>query len=182
MYGHESIVLRRPVNVVRIPDGTHDVLSEGHVVTLYQSLGGNFTVTTEEGFMVRIAGQDADALGKEPPILGHLATGTDRETIEYNTWEVLKTLYDPEIPVNIVDLGLIYHCHVKPSEDGQHDVHVLMTLTAPGCGMGPVLQYDAEAAVKNLPGVRSVLVEVVLDPPWSQDRLSEVARLQLGLI
>lgn len=181
-YGRESIVLKRDVNVVQIPEGTPSVLSAGHLVTLYQSLGGNYTVTTEMGYMVRIAGNDADALGKEPPILSHLESGTDPETVEKNTWEVLRTIYDPEIPVNIVDLGLVYHCKVQPTGDGYNDVHIIMTLTAPGCGMGPVLQYDAEAAVKNLPGVGKVNVEVVFDPPWGRDMMSEVAKVQLGMI
>ncbi|SMF95366.1 probable FeS assembly SUF system protein SufT [Methylomagnum ishizawai] len=181
-YGRESIALQREVNVVNIPEGTPGTLPAGHIVTLYQSLGGNFTVTTEWGYMVRIAGEDADALGKEPPALGNLANGTDPGTVERNAWEILKTIFDPEIPVNIVDLGLVYHCGVRPREDGLNDVHILMTLTAPGCGMGPVLQYDAEAAVKNLPGVGDVRVEVVFDPPWSRDRMSEVAKLQLGMI
>jgi probable FeS assembly SUF system protein SufT len=97
-------------------------------------------------------------------------------------WEVLRTIYDPEIPVNIVELGLIYHCGVKPVNTESNDVHIIMTLTAPGCGMGPVLQFDAEAAVRNLPGVNTVRVEVVFDPPWSRDRMSEVAQLQLGMI
>jgi probable FeS assembly SUF system protein SufT len=181
-YGRESIALRREVNVVHIPEGTASVLPEGHVVTLYQSLGGNFTVTTEWGYMVRIAGNDSDALGKEPPSINSLESGTDPETVEKNVWEVLRTIYDPEIPVNIVDLGLVYHCKVAPREGGGNDVQIIMTLTAPGCGMGPVLQYDAEAAVRNLPGVASVTVEVVFDPPWGRDMMSEVAKLQLGMI
>ncbi|CAL1239353.1 putative Fe-S cluster assembly protein SufT [Candidatus Methylocalor cossyra] len=181
-YGQESIVLRRDVNVVHIPEGTPGVLPKGHVVNLYQSLGGNFTVTTEWGYMVRIAGADADALGKEPPSLSGLVSGTDPESVEKNVWEVLKTIYDPEIPVNIVDLGLVYQCRVTPRDDGRNDVSIVMTLTAPGCGMGPVLQYDAEAAVKQLPGVGNVEVEVVFDPPWSRDRMSEAAKLQLGMI
>lgn len=182
MYGRESIVLQRDVNVVQIPDGAPGVLPAGHVVTLYQSLGGNFTVTNEWGYMVRIAGEDADALGKEPPSLGNLACGTDPESVEKNVWEVLRTIYDPEIPVNIVDLGLVYHCKVTPAGEGRNEVYIVMTLTAPGCGMGPVLQYDAEAAVKSLPGVEKVTVEVVFDPPWSRDMMSEVAKLQLGMI
>jgi probable FeS assembly SUF system protein SufT len=181
-YGRESIVLQRDVNVVQIPEGTPGTLPAGHIVTLSQSLGGNFTVITEEGYMVRIAGQDADALGKEPPMLGNLVSGTDPETVERNVWEVLKTIYDPEIPVNIVDLGLVYHCKITPKGEGKNDVDIIMTLTAPGCGMGPVLQYDAEAAVKSLPGVDNVNVEVVFDPPWGRDMMSEVAKLQLGMI
>jgi probable FeS assembly SUF system protein SufT len=181
-YGRESICLQRDVNVVRIPDGTPDTLPQGHIVTLSQSLGGNFTVLDETGHMVRIAGEDADAIGKEPPIHTNIVSGTDAESVEKNVWEVLRTIYDPEIPVNIVELGLIYHCGVKPLDSGNNDVHVIMTLTAPGCGMGPVLQYDAEAAVKSLPGVNQVRVEVVFDPPWSRDRMSEVAQLQLGML
>lgn len=181
-YGRESICLHRDVNVVRIPDGTPDRLPQGHIVTLTQSLGGNYTVLDETGHMVRIAGEDADALGKEPPIHANLGAGADPETVERNVWEVLRTIYDPEIPVNIVELGLVYHCGIQARASGGYDVHIIMTLTAPGCGMGPVLQYDAEAAVKSLPGVESVRVEVVFDPPWSRDRMSEVAQLQLGMI
>lgn len=182
MYGRESIVLQRDVNVIQIPDGTPATLPQGHVVTLFQSLGGNFTVTTERGYMVRIAGEDADALGKEPPSMNHLETGTSTEAVEKNAWEVMKTIFDPEIPVNIVDLGLVYHCKVTPTADGKNNVEVIMTLTAPGCGMGPILQMDVESAIKNLPGVNKVKVEVVFDPPWSRDMMSDVAKLQLGMI
>lgn len=182
MYGRESIVLQRDVAVVQIPDGTASTLPRGHVVTLFQSLGGNFTVTTERGHMVRIAGDDADALGKEPPYLSSLEAGSDRTAIERNAWQVMKTVFDPEIPVNIVDLGLVYACRVIPNDEGNHDVEIHMTLTAPGCGMGPILQQDVEQCVKNLPGVGRVRVEVVFDPPWSRDMMSEVAKLQLGLI
>ena len=181
MYGNESIVLQRDVNMVQIPDGTPGVLPKGHIVTLYQQLGGNFTVTTERGSMVRIAAVDSDALGKEPAIAGQIAHGLDAETVEQNVWEVLKTIYDPEIPVNVADLGLIYSCRVIPIEEGQHRVEIIMTLTAPGCGMGPILQQDIESGVKNLPGVAEVGVEVVFDPPWSREMMSEVAKLQLGM-
>ncbi len=181
MYGRESIVLQRDVNIVQIPDGAPGRLPRGHVVTLYQELGGNFTVTTEKGYMVRIAAADADALGKEPPSFVALNEGTGAEAIEHNTWEILRTIYDPEIPVNIADLGLIYSCRVIPAEADGYRVEIIMTLTAPGCGMGPVLQQDIEAAVKSLPGVRSVQVEVVFDPPWTREMMSEVAKLQLGM-
>jgi probable FeS assembly SUF system protein SufT len=181
-YGRESIVLQREVNTILIPDGTPSSLPKGHIVTLHQSLGGNFTVTTESGMMVRISGEDADALGKEPPMHSKIGTGTDPETVEQNAWSVLRTIFDPEIPVNIVDLGLVYHCGVKAVDEKKNDVHVIMTLTAPGCGMGPVLQFDAESAIKGLPGVRNVQVEVVFDPPWSRDRMSEAAQLQLGML
>jgi probable FeS assembly SUF system protein SufT len=182
MYGRESIVLLRDVNAVQIPDGSPLVLNQGHIVTLFQSLGGNFTVTTERGHMVRIAGEDADALGKEPPSLGHLETGEEAEAVEKNCWEVMRTVFDPEIPVNIVDLGLIYLCQVTPLPEGGNSVYVVMTLTAPGCGMGPILQQDVESGIKGLPGVAKVNVEVVFDPPWARDMMSDVAKLQLGMI
>ena len=181
MYGRESIVLQRDVGVVQIPDGTPSLLPKGHVVTLFQSLGGNYTVTTEYGHMVRIAGEDADALGKEPPSLSHLETGEQAEAVEKNAWEVMRTVFDPEIPVNIVDLGLVYLCRVTPLPEGGNTVDIIMTLTAPGCGMGPILQNDVEAGIKGLPGVARVNVEVVFDPPWSRDMMSEVAKLQLGM-
>jgi probable FeS assembly SUF system protein SufT len=181
MYGRESIVLHRDVNVVQIPDGTPDTLSRGDIVTLYQHLGGNFTVTTDRGYMVRIAAADADALGKEPAMVEAIVEGADAETIERNAWEVLKTIYDPEIPVNVADLGLIYSCRVIPTDSGRYRLEIIMTLTAPGCGMGPILQQDIESAIRNLPGVESVVVDVVFDPPWSRDMMSEVAKLQLGM-
>jgi len=180
MSDREIVVLTRDVNIVMIPDGNHGTLSKGKEVTIHQSLGDNYTVVTEHGHMVRISGTDADALGKEPHTLHTLVLETDTIAVEKNCWEVMKTVYDPEIPVNIVDLGLIYECNVDPAEQG-NDVHIKMTLTAPGCGMGPVIQGDVEKNIRALPGVNSVDVEVVLDPPWSREMMSEVAQIQLGL-
>ncbi len=179
----ETVILSRDVNVVMIPDGNHGTLSKGKEVTIHQSLGTNYTVVTEHGHMVRIAGSDADALGKDPHKLHTLVSETDARAVEKNCWEVMKTVYDPEIPVNIVDLGLVYNCHVTPvDETGElNDVRVMMTLTAPGCGMGPVLQGDVEKSIRALPGVNSVNVELVLDPPWSREMMSESAQVQLGL-
>jgi probable FeS assembly SUF system protein SufT len=182
MTERETVVLTRDVNVVLIPDGNHGTLSKGKTVILHQALGNNYTVITEHGHMVRIAGADADALGKEAHRLHTLVTETGAEAVEKNCWEVMKTVYDPEIPVNIVDLGLVYQCKATPSGDGRNDVSVVMTLTAPGCGMGPVIQSDVEKCIKALPGVASVNVEVVLDPPWSREMMSEIAQIQLGLI
>jgi probable FeS assembly SUF system protein SufT len=181
MAEREDVVLTRDVNVVTIPDGNTGVLSKGQIVTIHQALGDNYTVVTEHGHMVRIAGADADALGKEPQQLHTLVSATDPAAVEKNCWEVMKTIYDPEIPVNIVDLGLVYQCKVTPAENGLNDVHIQMTLTAPGCGMGPVIQGDVEKAIRALPGVAGVDIEIVLDPPWSRDMMSEVAQLQLGL-
>lgn len=183
MVEREDVVLTRDVNVVTVPDGNTSTLSKGQIVTIHQALGNNYTVVTEQGHMVRIASTDADALGKEHHQLHTLVSETSAEAVEKNCWEVMKTVYDPEIPVNIVDLGLVYYCNVRPSATTPdlNDVHVIMTLTAPGCGMGPVIQGDVEKCIRALPGVASVNVEVALDPPWSREMMSEVAQLQLGL-
>lgn len=181
MAERESFTLTRDVNMITIPDGVPGLLKKGETVTLHQSLGNNYTVVTEQGYMVRIAGVDADALGMELHQLHTLVSETSPEAVEKNCWEVMKTVYDPEIPVNIVDLGLVYSCQVTPVGEGLNDVHVKMTLTAPGCGMGPVIQSDVEKCIRALPGVDRVDVEVVLDPPWSRDMMSEIAQLQLGL-
>jgi probable FeS assembly SUF system protein SufT len=179
----ETIILTRDVNVVMIPDGHQSTLTKGQKVTIHQALGNNYTIITEYGQMVRIANIDADALGKESHQRHTLVSDTDATAVEKNCWEVMKTVYDPEIPVNIVDLGLIYHCNVHPTanEEALNDVHIMMTLTAPGCGMGPVLQSDIEKSIKALPGVDSVNIELVLDPPWSREMMTEGAQVQLGL-
>ena len=181
MAERDTVVLTRDVNIVTIPEGNTGTLSKGQEVTIHQALGTNYTVVTEHGHMVRIAGADADALDKEPHQLHTLVSETSPEAVEKNCWEVMKTVYDPEIPVNIVDLGLVYQCKVTPVGEDLNDVHVMMTLTAPGCGMGPVIQGDVEKCIRALPGVASVNVEVVLDPPWSREMMSEAAQLQLGL-
>lgn len=182
MAEREDVILTRDVNAITVPDGNTFTLQKGQIVTIHQALGSSYTVVTEQGHMVRIASTDADALGKEQHQLHTLVTDTSAEAVEQNCWEVMRTVYDPEIPVNIVDLGLVYQCSVKPSAtEGLNNVHVMMTLTAPGCGMGPVIQEDVEKCIRALPGVGNVNVEVVLDPPWSRDMMSEVAQLQLGL-
>ncbi|MDD4914114.1 MAG: putative Fe-S cluster assembly protein SufT [Methylococcales bacterium] len=181
MADKEIIVLKRDVNIVTIPDGEQGILHKGQSVTLHQALGNNYTVITDYGHMVRIAGADADALDMESHQLHTLVEETDSQAVEKNCWEVMKTVYDPEIPVNIVDLGLVYRCSATPNPQGGNDVGVEMTLTAPGCGMGPVIQGDVEKCIRALPGVSSVNVEVVLDPPWSREMMSEVAQVQLGL-
>ena len=181
MSDREIIELTRDVNIVTIPEGNHGTLTQGRIVTVHQALGNNYTVVTEHGHMVRIDGADADALGKEPHELKTLVSESSAIAVEKNCWEVMKTVYDPEIPVNIVDLGLIYHCNVTEIAEDNNEVHVMMTLTAPGCGMGPVIQKDVEKGIKGLAGVSSVNVEIVLDPPWSREMMSEVAQVQLGL-
>jgi probable FeS assembly SUF system protein SufT len=177
----ESITLTRDVDIITIPDGHIGKLNAGDLVTLHQALGDNFTVLTPYGHMVRIAGKDADALGKEEHHSAALVGENTAQAIEQNCWAVMKTVYDPEIPVNVVDLGLIYNCAVHPVANDRYHVHVMMTLTAPGCGMGPVIQSDVEKGIKALPSVASANVEIVLDPPWSREMMSEVAQVQLGL-
>ena len=181
MADKESITLTRDVEIITIPDGLIGKLNQGDEVTLHQALGDNFTVLTSYGHLVRIAGKDADALGKEASHSATLASEDTAQAVEQNCWAVMKTVYDPEIPVNVVDLGLIYSCELHPVANNHYHVHVMMTLTAPGCGMGPVIQSDVEKGIKALPNVASVNVEIVLDPPWSREMMSEVAQVQLGL-
>jgi len=182
MQAQESIALVRDVNAIVIPAGVHVTLKENDVVTIMQSLGGSYTVSSETGVMARISAIDADALGKEVKVIHAYETGTDPESIREAAWAFMKTVYDPEIPVNVVDLGLVYDCTVRALTDGLNHVHVTMTLTAPGCGMGPVIQADIESGIKHIDGVETVEVEVVLDPPWNQNMMSEAAQLQLGLL
>jgi len=181
MHEKETLELRRDVRAVLIPDGTPVELEKGTRVTIQQSLGGTWTVITELGFLARIDGEDADALGREPPPKVSEPVSTDQESVERVVWDTLRTCYDPEIPVDIVELGLVYECNVEPIADGQNVVSIRMTLTAPGCGMGPILQADVQRKVEAIPGVAKAIVEVVFDPPWTHERMSEAAKLQLGL-
>ncbi len=183
MFGHsnEPFTMERDVQAIIIPAGETVTLPEGTTGFITQALGGSFTVYVE-GNLFRIAGLDADALGKEPvepPKVPENATDKDIEDV---IWQQLKTCYDPEIPINIVDLGLIYRCDVRPRPDGQRSVEIDMTLTAPGCGMGDVLVQDAQEKIAIIPTVTDVRVELVFDPPWSQAMMSDEARLQTGLI
>ena len=180
----EQIVLNRNVEARIIPEGNQLVIPAGTSVTVTQQLGGTFTVVSRYG-MSRIAGSDADALGLDIP---ETARKQIREAAvagplqESAIWEQLKSVYDPEIPVNIVDLGLVYSCEKDEQKDGTHHVDVKMTLTAPGCGMGPVIAEDARSKIMTLPGVSNAKVEVVWDPPWNQDMISEEGKMILGLV
>ncbi|RLA26477.1 MAG: putative Fe-S cluster assembly protein SufT [Gammaproteobacteria bacterium] len=183
MFGHtnEQFSLARDVSAVIIPDGQPLTLREGTTGFITQALGGSFTIYVE-GNLFHIAGADADALGKEPvpaPAIPENATDQDIEAI---IWDQLRTCYDPEIPINIVDLGLIYRCDVTSLADGQRSVDIDMTLTAPGCGMGPILLQDAQEKVAVIPTVADVKVELVFDPPWNQSMMSDEARLQTGMM
>jgi probable FeS assembly SUF system protein SufT len=183
MFGNtnEPVTLERDVPAVIIPIGETVTLREGTPGYITQALGGSFTVYVE-GNLFRISGADADALGKEPvppPAIPENATDKDIEDV---IWSQLKTCYDPEIPVDIVELGLVYRCEVKSLADGQRAVEVDMTLTAPGCGMGEIIVQDAQEKIAVIPTVDDVRVELVFDPPWNQSMMSEEARLQTGLM
>jgi len=178
----EPVVLQRDCPGTEIPGGDKVLLRKDSPVTVIQSLGGSYTVMTEEGYMVRIDGKDADTLGPQYVKAQHEMNPADPDGPfeESQVWDQLKTVYDPEIPVNIVDLGLVYKCESKPLPEGGYRVEVQMTMTAPGCGMGGVLKEDVRQKVLGLSGVKEADVEVVWEPPWDPSRMSDAARLQLG--
>lgn len=185
--GREEVTVTRDVEAVVIPAGNVIMIPEGATVQITQSLGGSYTVITPHGLMARVSSQDADALGKEPvadtkPPAGAAspgATPSDPKVVEENVWNELRQVFDPEIPINIVDLGLVYACRVEQDPSG-YRVEIEMTMTAPGCGMGDVLKADAEDRIRGVAGVSNIQVEIVWDPPWDQSRMSEAARLELG--
>lgn len=168
------VVTTREVEARMVPVGTPITIPADTFVTLTQSLGGNFTVV-HQGNMARIDGTDADALGMEPQVLDFEPPSGD-EVIEDQVWQALDTIFDPEIPVSIVQLGLVYDVSI----DAQ-TVRINMTLTAPGCGMGPVLVDDVKYRVAKVPNVETVDVDLVFDPPWTRDKMSEEAQLETGM-
>ena len=174
------ITLARDCEATRIPSGSKVMLPAGTRVTITQTLGGHFTVTTEDGALLRVADKDAEALGERAPAAGAPAPMIEGPFEEERVWEQLRTVFDPEIPVNLVDLGLIYRCQAVPLAKGGQRVEIAMSMTAPGCGMGDVLKEDVRRKVQSVPGVREVEVVVVWDPPWDASRMSDAARLQLG--
>jgi probable FeS assembly SUF system protein SufT len=177
----EEVTLNREAKAVQIPYGYEVTLPEGSKGTIVQSLGGAYTVITDTGMMVRVAGPEVEALGKPinegPQVEGEIG----QEELEKLVWDQMKTCFDPEIPVNIVDLGLVYLCDLKPRQDGLYDVDVKMTLTAPGCGMGPVLATDVRNKILALPKIKDAVVDIVWDPVWDRSMMSEAAKLQLGI-
>lgn len=172
--------LSRTCEVIEIPSGIVSTLAEGTLVRIMQSRGDSYTVWTDYGQMYRIEGKDADAIGLQPVAGKAPVTQGAAEFNEQMVWDILKTVYDPEIPVNIVDLGLIYSCKIEPLDQDSRKIDIQMSMTAPGCGMGNVLKADVESRISGLPSVKAVNVEVVFDPPWDMSRMSEAARLQLG--
>ena len=183
MSSNELKTLTRDVEASVVPIGTKVTLQKGEQAHITQSLGGTYTVIVN-GNMFRIDGKDADALGLE--IKSAPATAVSgpvtQEQLEKQVWDALKTCYDPEIPVNVVDLGLIYDCHLTPIGADNYKADVKMTLTAPGCGMGPVLAQDVQNKLISLEPIDEANVELVWDPPWNQGMMTEAAKLQLGLL
>lgn len=182
MYGQDSepVTLARDCTAIIVPAGDQVILRKGARGLITQALGGSFTIYLD-GNLFRISGEDADALGKDPVMPPELAPDAGDEDVEDLVWEQLRTCFDPEIPINVVDLGLIYECKLKPAEDGARDVEVMMTLTAPGCGMGEVLVMDVKDKLEIIPTIREARVELTFDPPWNRDMMSEAARLQTGM-
>ncbi len=179
-YGDQIIELPQDCQATVIPGGEPMLLKCGETVAVTQTLGDSVTVQTEMGYLVRISAADTAALGlSDPAAKVMVADGAPFELDQ--VIEQLKNVFDPEIPINVVDLGLIYLCQAEPLDDGTHRVEIEMSMTAPGCGMGDVLKEDARSAVQSVPGVSRVDIELVWDPPWGQDRMSDVARLQLGM-
>jgi probable FeS assembly SUF system protein SufT len=184
-FRREPVLVQRTVGAVQIPSGFQIMLEPGAYVIVQQVLDGNFTVMTERGGLARVASKDADALGAAYVELARKAeearaVRAEGPFDEQKVWDELKTVYDPEIPANIVDLGLIYLVSSEPIEGGRR-VHVNMTLTAPGCGVGPMIIDDVKRKVEGVPGVKEAAVQLVFEPPWDQSRMSEAARLALGL-
>ena len=178
----ELITIKRDCEAILIPSGDPIKLIKGTHVRITQALGGDYTLFVN-GNLVKISGVDSDAIGKK-------TVKADISTIEHKpgkpveeeqVWEQLRTVYDPEIPVNIVELGLVYELNIK-SDDAGSFVHVKMTLTAPGCGMGPAIAMDAEMKIRNIPSIKDVQVEIVWEPMWDRDMMSDEAKLQLGMM
>lgn len=178
---YETISLTRDVVGVLIPAGTRVELPEGAEAAITQALGGSYTIQVQ-GHLFRIDGKDADALGKIPQGAIELPADASEAEVEKAVWAQMKTCYDPEIPIDIVELGLIYECRVEPANGGGWRAHIVMTLTAPGCGMGDVLVNDVRGKVQQVSGVREAEVEMVFDPPWTREMMSEAAQLQAGFI
>ncbi len=180
MQMRKEATVTRDVPAREIPSGTPITLKAGDPVIITQSLGGSYTVMTPVGFLARIDGKDADAIGEEVVVAD--AAASEGRTPEELAWDQLRTCFDPEIPVNIVDLGLVYALALSPLESGGQKIDVKFTLTAPGCGMGDVLREDIKGKLLTVPGIAEAEVQVVFDPPWSLQMMSDAAKLQLGMM
>ena len=185
MYENTEFTTSRDVEAIAIPMGTKLTIPAGTPGVITQSLGGSYTIATYHG-LARVAEKDGDALGLEkveskPALSANGATGGG-EVSEEDVWNQLRQCFDPEIPVNIVDLGLVYDCKLTKKEDGGTRVDVKMTLTAPGCGMGPAIAHDAQSKILSIDGVDEADVQLVWEPPWNQHMISEAGRMKLGMV
>ena len=186
MYENTEFTLSRDTDAIQIPSGQKTTIPTGTQGVITQALVGSYTIATYQG-LARIAEKDLDALGLEKPQTesatnGAPSTTSNGEVDEKAVWNQLRQCYDPEIPVNIVDLGLVYDCHLTKSENGGTKVEVKMTLTAPGCGMGPAIAHDAQSKIMSIEGVDEAQVDLVWDPPWNQNMISEAGRMKLGMV
>ncbi len=183
MYENTEFTLSRDCEAIQIPSGQKTTIPAGTQGVITQSLGGSYTIATYQG-LGRVAEKDLDALGLEKPQSQQTqkASSTDGEVSEENVWNQLRQCYDPEIPVNIVDLGLVYDCRLLKKEGGGTRVEVKMTLTAPGCGMGPAIAHDAQSKILSIDGIDEADVQLVWDPPWNQNMISEAGRMKLGMV
>lgn len=182
-FTRQEVVVNRDLPAVTVPYGSPVTIEEGCFAVITQQLGGSYTVMVE-GNLYRVEDKDADALGFEPEVVEHHAPEgpITEKYVSDEAWDRLSTCYDPEIPVDIVNLGLVYRCDVKQTGPETFSIEMDMTLTAPGCGMGPLIADEARAKLMAIPGVEDVHVDLVWDPPWSREMISEPARLQMGLL
>src|ERR1700682_2236208 len=184
MYENTEFTLSRDCEVIQIPSGQKMTIPAGTQGVITQALGGSYTIATHQG-LARIAETDLDALGLKKPetqTTKEPVAATNGEVSDEAVWNQLRQCYDPEIPVNIVDLGLVYDCRLTKKDDGGTKVEVKMTLTAPGCGMGPAIAHDAQSKILSIDGVDEADVQLVWDPPWNQNMISEAGRMKLGMI
>ena len=185
MHENTEFTTTRDCEAIQIPSGTKTILPAGTPGVITQTLGGSYTVATYQG-LARVAEKDLDALGLEKPASAapadKTAAASGGEIDEKDVWAQLRQCYDPEIPVNIVDLGLVYDCQLIKNPEGGTKVEVKMTLTAPGCGMGPAIAHDAQSKLLSIDGVDEAQVDLVWDPPWNQSMISEAGRMKLGMV
>jgi len=178
---NEAFTLSRNTQAVMVPSGDAIELQAGLSGFITQALGGSFTLYIE-GNLYRLSGENADAIGKQALTPPALPPGATEDDIKSLAWQQMRSCYDPEIPIDIVELGLVYECDVSANEDGTRTLAVKMTLTAPGCGMGPVIAADAQAKIMTIEGVDEARVELVWDPAWNQEMISEEGRMKLGMV
>lgn len=181
---YENVVVARDCEAIQIPHGNVVTIPKDTLAIITQSLGGTYTLQIPAmGGLFRVSDKDADAIGKEPPSATAATVATSTGDLNQDAvWAELRNVYDPEIPVNIVDLGLVYDCRLTKKDDGGTKVEVKMTLTAPGCGMGPAIAHDAQSKILTIDGVDEADVQLVWDPPWNQNMISEAGRMKLGMI